>query len=278
MKKTKLSAVLQLSRPVNVGITVISIFIAAFITGSLHPLYKVLVAAFAGGIITAGANTVNDYYDMEIDRINKPTRPLPNGDLQANAALLISTLEFTAGILLSLFINFTAFAIAFTISLLLFFYSFKLKRLPLWGNLAVSLSTAMAFVYGGVAVNRVRLTLIPAAFAFFYHLGREIIKDVQDMEGDSAYNARTFPLVFGKKEALRLINIVFLLLIVLTAIPYFARWYGGYYFLVVLIGIYPVLIFSMISISKNQSFKNLGLVSNLLKADMLVGLLAIYLG
>ncbi len=278
MKSSLFTAVIRISRPVNVFIGALSIFIAAFISGSLSPWYKVLLACLSGGIIAAAANTINDYFDLEIDRINKPARPLPAGQVSPASARRWAFGEFLLGIFLSFFINLPAFGIALTISLLLYLYSARLKRMPLWGNLAVSFSSAMAFIYGGVAVHRVKQTLIPAAFAFFFHLGREIIKDVQDMEGDRRYNARTFPLAFGKSAALLLVTLNFLFLIILTILPYLLHWYGKNYFLAVTIGVNPVLIYSAVTIWRNQSFEHLGFVSNLLKADMLVGLFAIYLG
>ncbi|HFE63385.1 MAG TPA: hypothetical protein ENK14_03085 [Caldithrix sp.] len=278
MLKSRYFAFIVIARPVNVLIGMLSIFIAAFITGTLQPFNRVLFAVVSGGIITAAANTINDYFDLAIDRVNKPYRPLPSGQMSVTLALNLSIAEFFAGIILSVFISRTAFLIASTISLLLFFYSFKLKRVPLWGNLAVSFASAMAFIYGGVAVDRVSRTLIPAAFAFFYHFGRELIKDIQDMEGDARDQAKTFPLVFGKTAALRLTTLNFLLLIIFIAIPFIFGWYGSAYFVVILIGVYPVLLFSIYRIWSNQSFASLGFVSNLLKADMLIGLLAIYLG
>lgn len=274
----KLRAILLLSRPVNVLIGMASIGVAAAITGTVSPLKNVLLASLSGGLITAAANSINDYYDLEIDRVNKPYRPLPAGMIRPGLVPGIALIEFTAGILAGAFINVTAFSIALIFSLLLYFYSAYLKRVPLWGNILVSLASAMAFIYGGVAVNRVPRTIIPAAFAFFFHLGREIIKDVQDMEGDARVNARTFPLVYGKTRALTVASVNFLLLMILIFIPFLKEWYGEKYFLTCLFGVYPVLIFSMVGIWKNQSFRNLGFISNLLKADMLVGLLAIYLG
>jgi geranylgeranylglycerol-phosphate geranylgeranyltransferase len=171
-----------------------------------------------------------------------------------------------------------AFIIAFSISLLLFFYSYRLKRLPLIGNLAVSFSTGMAFIYGGIAVHRVVETLIPAIFAFFYHFGREIIKDIQDREGDTSEKARTFPIIYGNRLSLILTTLNFALLTVLVFLPFLFGWYGIKYILVILFGVYPVIFFSVWSMWRNQTPGNLGFISNLLKADMLVGLLAIYLG
>ena len=278
MSNKFINSIIAISRPANVLISMISIFVAAFITGTLHPAINVLLACVSGGLIAAGANTINDYFDLEIDRINKPKRPLVAGKLSSSQALIIALFEFAVGSLLALFIGFLAYIIAFSISLLLFLYSYRLKRLPLIGNLAVSFSTGMAFIYGGIAVHRVVETLIPAIFAFFYHFGREIIKDIQDREGDTSEKARTFPIIYGNRLSLILTTLNFALLTVLVFLPFLFGWYGIKYILVILFGVYPVIFFSVWSMWRNQTPGNLGFISNLLKADMLVGLLAIYLG
>ncbi|MBN2365774.1 MAG: hypothetical protein EH225_07125 [Calditrichaeota bacterium] len=273
-----LSAAFRISRPVNVLISILSIFVAVFITGTLQPLSHVFLACISGGIIMAAANTINDYFDLEIDRINRPNRPLVMNELTPLQAMKLATFEFTAGLLLSFFISLTAFIIAGIVSSVIFLYSFKLKRMPVIGNLAVSFSTAMAFIYGGAAVNRVQETVVPAVLAFFYHFGREIIKDIQDAEGDRQERARTFPIIFGDVAALFLTTAIFVILMILLPLPYYLLWYQREYWIIVLFGVYPVLIFSLVSIWKNRTPVNLGRVSTLLKADMLVGLLAIYVG
>ena len=278
MNKDLLVAAIRISRPVNVLISIISIFVAVFITGTIQPFAKVVIACLSGGIIMAAANTINDYFDLDIDRINRPGRPLVMNILTPLQAVQISTFEFTLGIMLAFFISLLAFLIAGMVSAVIFLYSYKLKRMPLIGNLAVSFSTAMAFVYGGVAVNRIKQTLVPAVFAFFYHLGREIIKDVQDMEGDRQGKARTLPLIYGEVAALVMATVNFLILMVLLPLPYLILWYRIGYLAVVILGVYPVLIYTLVSMWKNHTPANLGTLSTLLKADMLIGLLAIYLG
>jgi len=74
----------------------------------------------------------------------------------------------------------------------------------------------------------------------------------------------------------RLIRINFLLLTFLTTLPYWTKWYGLNYFLIVVLGMYPVIFYVLISIIRNTESKHLGFLSNLLKADMFIGLLAIY--
>jgi geranylgeranylglycerol-phosphate geranylgeranyltransferase len=273
-----LSATVEISRPLNVLITMISIFVAVAITGAVQPLYKVLLACISGGFIAAASNTINDYFDLDIDRVNRPKRPLVSGKMTSQQAWIVAWIEFGLGVLLSIFINLTAVIIVVVVSGLLVLYSFQLKRLPLIGNLMVSFITALAFVYGGVAVNRIKETMIPAVLAFFFHFGREIIKDLQDREGDASSSARTFPLVYGEIAALGLTTIVFMVLTIILPFPFVLGWYSGAYMLVIALGVYPVLVYVTYSMWKNRSPKNLGFLSNLLKADMLVGLLAIYLG
>lgn len=273
---TKIKAFFLLARPVNVLIAVLSVFVAAFITGTVQPVADVIKACISCGLIFAAANTINDYYDLNIDKINKPHRPLPSGIISPKAAFVVSIIEYAFGIMLGGIISRDMFLMAAFFSALSFFYSAYLKRTVLWGNLAVSLSTAAVFVYGGIAVRRPIHTIIPAVFAFFYHFGREIIKDIQDLKGDSQNSAATFPVKFGIAPAVRLIWLNFLLLTFLTTLPFWAKWYGLNYFLIVILGMYPVIFYVMISIIKNTESKHLGFLSNLLKADMFIGLLAIY--
>jgi geranylgeranylglycerol-phosphate geranylgeranyltransferase len=274
----KLTAFLLIIRPINVLIGYFSIFMGAFITGTITPLMNVFLASLSGGFIAGAANAINDYFDVEIDRINKPFRPIPAGKLSRHEVLIFSILLFILGILISCLVNFLAFLIAFSSSILLFLYSAYLKRTVLWGNLCVSLVTALAFIYGGAAVDRFQAALIPALFSFLFHFGREIIKDVQDMAGDAADHAVTFPIRFGKRVSLILASVIYIFLIIVTFMPFYYKIYGIYYLAVVLVGVDLVIVGVLISIWQDQTPKNLGRMSNLLKADMLIGLIAIFCG
>jgi geranylgeranylglycerol-phosphate geranylgeranyltransferase len=272
-----LSALFTLSRPSNVLIAFITIFVAAELAGGLNPLENVILAAVSASFITIGSNVINDYYDIAIDRINKPFRPLAAGKISNKSAIRFFFILYILAWGVAGIINIQMFFIAFTVGILLFFYSYKLKRTLLWGNLTVSLATAMAFVYGGGAVNHYEETLFPAMFAFFFHFGREILKDIQDLEGDYQAGAKTFPIKFGIDKSLQLVSLVFILVVILTVIPYIFGIYSIKYFMTVCIGIYPVLAFVLYRSWENRTPHNLGQMSNILKADMIVGLLAIYL-
>ena len=267
-----------LTRPLNVVISMLSIFIGAFITGTISPLGKVLLASLSGGLIAGGANTINDYYDIEIDKINKPHRPIAAGKVSLTEGFIYAIVLFFIGIIIGWLINWQAFAISLFSSFLLFLYSSRLKRTVLWGNLTVSLVTALAFIYGGVAVNRLSFAVIPAVFSFFYHLGREIIKDAEDIEGDSARQIITLPIRYGKTAALKLATLIYAILIVLTLVPYGLEIFGIYYLIIVLAIVNLVVIYVLISLWRDSSSKNLSRLSIILKLNMFVGLMAIYCG
>ena len=269
---------LQLSRPLNVVIGFFSIFIGAFITGNFSPGFYILGACLSGAMITAAANAINDYFDIDIDRINKPSRPLPSGKVTPAQAYWFSLLLFILGIFLAGLINRYTLSIALIASLLLYLYSYRLKRTVLWGNLTVSLVSGLAFVYGGAAVKRLSLALIPATFAFLYHFGRELLKDMEDMHGDRLQAANTFPIHFGIRATQALITCIFLLLIFATLLPYIWGIFGLTYLLLVIAGVDVILLYVIISQWQDASPKNLHRLSNWLKLGMLVGLVAIYVG
>lgn len=275
---TRLKYFLILCRPLNVVIGMLSIFIGAFITGTVQPLIKVILACISGGLIAAGANVINDYYDIEIDKINKPYRPIAAGFVMPGEGLVYSLILFLLGIIFGWLVSCLAFIISAFSAVLLFLYSYRLKRTVLWGNLSVSLMTAMAFIYGGVAVNRLIYALIPATFSFFYHLGREIIKDVEDIQGDRADKIQTLPIVYGEKIALFMATGIYILLIMLTLLPFLLNILGIFYLLTVVVIVDLIIVYVLFSMWRNPSSKNLSRLNLILKLNMFAGLLAIYVG
>lgn len=273
----KIVLLLKLSRPVNVIISFLTIIIAAEIAGGLDPIGNVFLAALSAALITIGANALNDYYDIEIDRINKPKRPLAAGTLSKHIAFIYSIVVYILAWILAFFINIWMFLIAFVISIVLYFYNVHLKRTILWGNITVSLAGGTAFIYGGIAVGHYKETFFPAAFAFLFHLGREILKDMQDLDGDKRAGAFTFPVKYGIRDSIKLIFADFMILVILTALPYIFSMYSLTYFLTICFGIYPVLFFVLYKTRKDVNPQKLNFLNNLLKADMIIGLLAIYL-
>ena len=159
-----------------------------------------------------------------------------------------------------------------------FLYSYRLKRTAVWGNLTVAFVTGLAFVYGGLAVGRVGSALVVGVFAFFYHWGREIIKDVEDVEGDRALGARTLPVACGRKVAFAWATGVLVVLMGLTLVPYFLNLFSLRYLIVVVLGVDLFLGYVLFSMWRRSEPANLHRLAFLMKVDMFVGLVAVYVG
>lgn len=271
-------AYIQLTRPVNLLIAFISIFIGGFVTGTVHPLNKLLLACLSGTFIMAGANAINDVFDLEIDRINKPRRPLPSGRIPISSARIFAFCLFIAGCTLGVPIHWLGFGIAITACIWLYLYSWRLKRTVLWGNFSVAFLSGLAFVYGGLAIGRWIQALIVGIFAFFFHFVREIIKDMEDIEGDQADGVVTLPIRYGIRPAQCWATGLAVILIGLTVIPFIAHIFNWIYLVTVIAGVDLVLIGIIYIMWKSPTRDNFGRISTIMKADMLIGLVAVFLG
>ena len=297
----KFAALIWITRPLNVLITGLSIFVAAVLVEPFRFTAPIGWAMLSGMLIAAGANVINDLYDIEIDKINRPQRILPAGRLTAQTARIFTIFLFACGNFFSIFINEVAAAIAASNTLLLIIYTPCCKRRPMIGNLLVSTVTAMAFIFGAhaaaaglarlneSAINKAvtdlshwhqdwRAGIFPALFSFLFHFGREVIKDIEDQIGDRAVQARTLPLTYGLRAAQIAATIAFILLFVVTWLPFQLGIYRQSYFLLVLGGVDSVLLVALYVLWKNPVPLRMRQISALLKFDMLIGLAAIYLG
>jgi len=218
---SKLNVHIVLTRPINFIITFFVVIVGAVISvKEEYFIYIILMAAFSASLTAAAGNVINDIYDKEPDKINHPDRPLATGIVSVkNAWAEYFILTFLA-VLLSVFINQTAFTIVVLTSILLYLYSIRLKKIPLLGNITVAYLTGLAFVYGGVAVNNATDAFIPAIFAFMINLIRELIKDIEDIEGDKKVGLTSFPIKFGTKAATILITSLTVVLIFITLYPF----------------------------------------------------------
>lgn len=270
---------LTLIRPVNFFITAASIYVSCLLAGGTQSQFLAMfLASLGGAFIGGGGMVINDIFDIEIDRINKPHRPLPSGAIDKFDAMMFYGGITGAGLIMSAYSTRTAFIIAFVAVPMIFLYSQRFKSQPLIGNLIVGGLTGLAFIYGGAAVGNVEKAIMPAVFAFLINVGREIIKDMEDIEGDRKQGAITFPVKYGMKKSARLATAFLIAVVLSTIIPFVLGLYGVKYFIAVNLGVNAIVLYTVYSLWKDQSTKHLGELSTLLKWDMLVGLVAIYLG
>jgi geranylgeranylglycerol-phosphate geranylgeranyltransferase len=270
---------LNIIRPLNCLITFVTVIVAAFIASENSFQFDlVLSGAFAAALTAAGGNVINDYFDIEIDRIAHPTRPLVTGKILKTQALRFYLLLNAAAIIISFFINVIILGIVFLSIVLLFLYSFSLKRLILFSNFIIAWLTGIAFLFGGIIVGNAKAAVIPAIFAFLINFIREIVKDIQDMDGDLNAGVITFPAKFGVAKTKNIIIILTLTLILLTLYPFIFNYYRIEYFVAVMMIVNPLLVYFLKSIVKDFSKNNLQKMSGILKLNMVFGLIAIYLG
>jgi geranylgeranylglycerol-phosphate geranylgeranyltransferase len=273
----KVVAFYKLGRPFNAFSGALAVFLGGYVAGT-DAWAEVSLAALATVLITAAANAFNDYLDVEIDRINQPHRVLPSGALSRRGALVFSLILTGLSILASVFINPLAFGIAVASSIILYIYSWKLKSTVLMGNATVAFISAMSVVFGGIAAGSVVPTLWLAVIIFVAIMGREVLKTLADYEGDLRQRCRTVATVWGKGPA----RIIFFFLIWATvwvmSLPALLEVYRPIYAYIVVIGVYPVVIYVLIKVTRFSSGRQLERLSQLMKLDFLIWFVAVILG
>ncbi|MBU1064430.1 geranylgeranylglycerol-phosphate geranylgeranyltransferase, partial [bacterium] len=224
----KILAYFRLMRPLNL----FQGGIAVLVTGTLMDYFPqwttILITVGIVWCFTGAGNALNDYCDAEIDQINRPERPIPQGVISRKAALVYAIGLFIAGSLLSLPLLMPLLMVIISVALvMLVSYSLYFKVRPFWGNLMVSLILGMAFLFAATVFGDIRKGIPPFFLAFSFNLIREIVKDIQDMEGDRVVNARTIPLSIGIPSTRMLIFFLTVMLMVGALIPYFFNIYGN---------------------------------------------------
>ena len=275
----KLKSIFIITRPVNIVITIISVIVAAFISVQNYTLsFEILLAGIAASLTAASGYIINDIFDIEIDKVNRPDRPLPIGKISTKQAYIISFLFGSISLIISYLVSIPALIIVIVSHFILIIYSKYLKRIPLIGNITVAFLTGLVFIYGGVVAGNPSAAVIPAVFAFLVNLIREIVKDIQDIEGDSSAGLTTFPIKFGFQKSKALILVLTISLILYTIYPFITQIYKIEYFIIVVIVVNPVLVYSLKVLYYQHSETSLKKTSNLLKLSMVFGLIAILLG
>lgn len=216
----------KLTRFEHAVMLAIAVFIAeAVVLGSL-PLLEplILISLLVPMLSEMGSFALNDYLDVETDRLNKRTeRPLVRGTISPEFALYFSIISLVMSTAVAFFINTYAFAIALLFNAAAVLYNWKLKDIALVGNTYIALTMAIPFIFGNYVVSQ-ELSIMVAVLAvlgFTAGLAREIIKSVQDMKGDvKARGSKTLPVIIGKGAAVGISVFLYLVFIGLTAVPF----------------------------------------------------------
>ncbi|MCZ7557722.1 MAG: geranylgeranylglycerol-phosphate geranylgeranyltransferase [Bacteroidia bacterium] len=275
---TVMKGYLSLMRPLNAMVTVLAILsVGILATGTWWSSTAMLLAAVSAALIGSAGNIINDVFDRGIDRINKPRRAIASGMVSPGAGMVWAAICGLVGVLLGSILGPGAFAIALGSVLLLFLYSAMLKRIPIVGNLVVGLVTGAAFLYGGVAAGAPFAGVVPAFFACAVNIGREIIKDVEDMPGDQAGGHRTLPLLIGAQPSLRLAGILLFATAVATVLPWTLRQFTFWYLPLVFL-VDALILAAVLPLTRTTEPAVLRRSSILLKLGMVAGIVAFTAG
>ena len=275
LTRDNMNPYIEIIRPGNAIMSAIVIILVAIIDRSFNlPIFLAMLAVF---FETAAGNVINDYFDYHIDLINKPERPIPSGRISLkngkNYGYLLFILGTICGFLISyLTNNWIPFLIVLLADVVLYLYAYKLKSTPLIGNLAVGFMTGFGFVFGGFTLNHES-----GFFAFVMTTARELVKDIEDMEGDKLEGAKTLPILYGERITSILAFILIIIDCALCPLLYYVNIFGLYYLIVIAIAVL-LFLYSAFLIIKNQDKTTAAKVSKYLKIGMLIAFVAFIFG
>ena len=238
---------------------------------SVAYLFLSLIAGFSTFLIAGGGYVINDFYDYTIDKINKPHRPLPSGQLTLFQAKIYAFVLFVLGIVLSIFTrNIFCIGIAVLNSILLYFYARKLKKVFLVGNLVVAWNACSTFIYGAILLHNIANIVPLAVLSLLYTIIREWVKCIEDFDGDSQNGVRSIATICGKEQT-KFFCWLPISILMFSSLVLFKYQYIGVD-LLVLLTIFltiPLAIFSM-SLFKATVSATISQIHNLMKFNMLL--------
>jgi geranylgeranylglycerol-phosphate geranylgeranyltransferase len=272
--------VIRLIRPLNFVLFFFGVLVGAWLASGREAFsdahrVRLVIAMVSAASIGAAANAINDYFDRTIDRVNRPDRPLVSGVLHERTAVLVWAAGSAIGIGLGFVLGLVHVLIAIASVLLTFLYSTTLKKSGLPGNIVVGLVVACAVFYGALATGRIGFAWIGAFFAFLTMVAREIVKDVEDLEGDRAVGIRTLPDRIGIERALVVASFPIVFAMLVSPLPFLVFGFGGWY-LVWLVPSNLVLLYALWCLFGNtEGNKRFSKASGLIKAGVILGILAL---
>jgi len=268
---------LEIIRPVNCAMIGFAVIVGEFVSKPPRiSLVPTVLGFLTGFFFCAFSMIVNDVYDVEVDRVNQPGRPIPSGRLSIHGALVFSFLNLGIGVVTTvLSLSPPAVGIALAYAFLSWLYSYRAKKAGIAGNIIVASSLAIPFVYGGVIGGGgifSSLLVMMALTAFFSGVGREVVKAMADTFGDEKRGIRSVALSQGMRNAAVVGATFFLLAVVSSWLPLVLRLANWIYMAGV---IFPdaIFIFLAFSILRKRDGANAYRVKRTALMGMLVGLI-----
>ncbi len=255
MISKKIKGTIQLFRPelpFAAGVCVVLGEIIAL--EGFPPMRELLLGFICGFFLSGSALTLNDYFDIEVDKINTPQRPIPAGLLTPSEAIWLTGIATLIGLTTALLMGPLAFVLGIVFWGIGVLYNWRYKAYGLWGNLMVAASVGTTFLLGGIAMGQPlnKVVWFFGLIAFLIDLAEEIAGDAMDMEGDRKRRSKSIALTLGRDMALRITALLFVLVALLSYVPFVLGWMEVSYLLLVC-AINIAVIFFTIRLLKSQT-------------------------
>lgn len=238
--------------------------------------YKLFILVLASSLTIASGYIINNFYDAKKDLINRPRKVMIDRLVSQETKLKVYfTINFIVA-LIAFIISWRAMLFFSSYIFLIWFYSHKLKKYPIIGNITASILAVLPFF--GILLyykNFYQVIFAHAVFLYLLLFIRELIKDLENIEGDLASNYKTIPVLYGEKTAKKLITILTIATIfpIYLLIDVFDVGYMDVYFYVSLI----ILLFFLLKLWKSKSKSQYLKLHFLLKFIILAGVFCIVL-
>ena len=269
-----LIALLSLIRPINSFMIGLAVVVGIAI-GSPDMLFsRLTIYGFITGFsISSYSMIINDIYDIEIDKVNQPERPLAKQIISINSALSLSLILLLIGLTSSLLISYYNIIITAIFSILSWFYNIWGKKQGIIGNSIVASSMSIPFIFGGVITGNITLLVWSISLiAFLSGMGREIIKTIADIKGDKIKGIKSVSIQFGSRNAMLIACGFIIISILISFIPIYLNLIQIYY-IPLLIFTDLILLYSIFVLSKNYSKSESLKVKKYILYAMLFGLI-----
>ncbi len=267
---------IELMRLLNGFMVAVAVVIGALASGFFDPKNTTIAMLSAFATATAGY-IINDWKDVEIDKINCPERAIPSGRVSRNTALALAIIFMAFGDVIIWFTNLESILIIMIGSVLIACYSLWFKKMGFIGNVTVAILTGFCLLVGGASVEHIEMSIWPALLAFSLNVGREIMKGIDDYEGDKEEGAKTLAVRWGREKA-SWIGVAFLsITIIISPFPFVLGLYNILYLILALI-VDGILIVDSILILRMPTSEKGHFVKRTIKFAAFIGLMAFLLG
>jgi geranylgeranylglycerol-phosphate geranylgeranyltransferase len=222
---------IELLRPNVCLLTVLGLIVGAIVAGTATLALTFAYAIIAAFLICGAGDAINDWFDWKADKVNAPHRPIPSGRITRDSTLAYFIILSVVGITVAYFVSTTFLAIAAFNWLVATAYPWRAKKTTIVKNIFVAYLAASSFIAAGfISGITLPLTLIfLIATGFVVTLGREIVKDIEDIKGDLRAGVKTLPTLIGEKPAKAVAYTLVAIACIALLLPLYFQLFSYYY-------------------------------------------------